>query len=75
MAQKRKEITTHREIERIVKKHEQISRGKNRLQANLQNFLNAVHQQSAETCSSFMTAVMPLMSMIQQNVAIIILIY
>ena len=28
MAQKRKEITTHREIELIVKKHEQISRGK-----------------------------------------------
>lgn len=28
MAQKRKEITTHREIERIVKIHEQISRGK-----------------------------------------------
>ena len=73
MAQKRKEITTHREIERIVKIHEQISRGKYPTTGKLAELLECSTSTISRDLQFLRAAVMPHMNMNQQNVAIIIL--
>lgn len=72
MAQKRKEITSYREIERIVEIHEQISSGKYPTTGKLAELLECSTSTISETLNFFVTVFMLRMNMIPQNADIII---